>query len=185
MAHAEEELGDLMAQVLHHAVIGAEEQEFDLTSIAEHLRNKLIYRHPHVFGAVVADSADEVAQHWEVLKRDEKGRTSVTDGIAWTLPSLALYTKLLRKAAAIDLAGESGDAARRRAIAALEGVTFDDHAASDSSSTSHTLSPWGEVLTAIVSAARYAGVDLEGVLRERAVLLRDAIRESERQNLAE
>ena len=179
--HAEEELGDLLAQVLHHAVIGAEDDEFDLTSIADHLRDKLIYRHPHIFGDVTAESADEVAQRWEVLKRSEKGRTSVTDGVEWNLPALTLYTKLLRKAAAVDLTMETGDAARGRALAALESLAFDDHAASDTSSTSPTLSPWGDVIVAIVSAARYAGVDLEGVLRERALALRDVIRESEAQ----
>ncbi|MGA2123249.1 MAG: MazG nucleotide pyrophosphohydrolase domain-containing protein [Acidimicrobiales bacterium] len=185
ISHVEEELGDLLVQVLLHAVIGAEDDEFDLTSIAEHLRDKLIYRHPHVFGDVPADSADEVAQRWEVLKRAEKGRASVTDGIEWQLPALTLYTKLLRKAAAIDLAMQTGDAARRRAIATLESLEFDDDAASDTSATSHTLSPWGDAIVALVSAARYAGVDLEGVLRERALALRDAIRESEAKKLAE
>ncbi len=183
--HAEEELGDLLAQVLHHAVIGAEDDEFDLVSIAEHLRDKLIYRHPHIFGDVTANSADEVAQRWEALKRSEKGRASVTDGIEWNLPALTLYTKLLRKAAAVDLAMETGDAARGRALAALESLAFDDAPASDTSSTSHTLSPWADAIVALVIAARYAGVDLEGVLRERALALRDVIRESESEKLAE
>jgi tetrapyrrole methylase family protein/MazG family protein len=185
ISHAEEELGDLLAQVLHHAVIGAEDDEFDLTSIAEHLRDKLIYRHPHVFGDASADSADDVAQRWEMLKRSEKGRASVTDGIEWNLPALSLYTKLLRKAAAVDLTMDTGDAARSRALAALESLEFDDEAASDTSSTSHTISPWGDAIAALVGAARYAGVDLEGVLRERALALRDVIRESEQEKLAD
>ncbi len=185
VSHAEEELGDLLAQVLHHAVIGAEDDEFDLTSIADHLRDKLIYRHPHIFGDATADSADEVAQRWEALKRSEKGRASVTDGIEWNLPALTLYTKLLRKAAAVDLAMETGDAARGRALAALGDLDFEDEAASDTSSTSHTLSPWGDAIVALVIAARYAGVDLEGVLRERALALRDVIRESELEKLAD
>jgi tetrapyrrole methylase family protein / MazG family protein len=185
ISHVEEELGDLLVQVFLHAVIGDEEDEFDLTSIAEHLRDKLIYRHPHVFGDVTADSADEVAQRWEVLKRAEKGRASVTDGIEWQLPALTLYTKLLRKAAAVNLAMESGDEARRKALVALESLEFDDDAASDANSTSHARSAWGDAIAGLVSAARYAGVDLEGVMRERALALRDAIRESEVEKLAE
>ena len=55
--------------------------------------------------------ANEVAQRWEVLKRNEKGRESVTDGIAWQLPALILYTKLLRKAALVDVRHESGSVA--------------------------------------------------------------------------
>lgn len=185
ISHVEEELGDLLVQVLLHAVIGEEDNEFDLTSIAEHLRDKLIYRHPHVFGDAAADSADEVAERWEVLKRSEKGRASVTDGIEWQLPALTLYTKLLRKAAAVNLAMQSGDDARGRAIAVLEGLQFDDDAAGDTSSTSHTLTSWGDAIVALVSAARYAGVDLEGVLRERALALRDVIRENEAEKLAD
>ncbi|HTT58647.1 MAG TPA: MazG nucleotide pyrophosphohydrolase domain-containing protein [Acidimicrobiales bacterium] len=185
ISHVEEELGDLLVQVLLHAVIGAEDDEFDLTSIAERLRDKLIYRHPHVFGDVSADSADDVAQRWEVLKRSEKGRASVTDGIEWQLPALTLYTKLLRKAATVSLAMQPGDEERRRALAALESLEFDDEPAGDTGTTSRALSSWGDAIVALVSAARYAGVDLEGVLRERALALRDAIREREAEKLAD
>jgi tetrapyrrole methylase family protein/MazG family protein len=176
--HLEEELGDLLFQVVFHAELGDEEGNFNFASIADTVRDKLTGRHPHVFGDVRVSGADEVAARWEVIKRDEKGRTSVTDGIALQLPALTLYDKLLRKAALVDVAVESGDEARQRAREALASLTFDNGVA-NGDATSHVAREWGDALIELVAAAHAADIDLEGVLRERAMLLRDAIRESE------
>ena len=108
-AHVEEELGDLLFQIVFHAELGDEEEFFNLATIADNVRDKLIGRHPHVFGDVQVNDSNDVAARWEVLKRDEKGRESVTDGIAWQLPALILYTKLLRKAALVDLRRDAGE----------------------------------------------------------------------------
>jgi tetrapyrrole methylase family protein/MazG family protein len=183
--HAEEELGDLLLQVVFHAELASEEGNFDFASIADAVRQKNIGRHPHVFGDVTVANAEEVAARWEVLKQDEKGRESVTDGIAWQLPSLTLYTKLLRKASSLNMSVESGDSARRRALAAIESLEFDRVGAGDADSTSYVSDAWGDALSALVAAARYAGVDLESVLRARALSLRDVIRENEVTKLAE
>jgi tetrapyrrole methylase family protein/MazG family protein len=177
--HAEEELGDLLLQVVFHAELANEEGNFDFTSIADAVREKNIGRHPHVFGDVTVANAQEVATRWEVIKQSEKGRESVTDGIAWQLPSLTLYTKLLRKASSLDMNSETGESARRRASEALAELEFDREGAGDADSTSNVSRAWGDALSALVVAARYSGVDLESVLRERALLLRDAIRENE------
>ncbi len=182
VAHVQEELGDLLFQVVVHAVIGDEDGQFSLASIVEAERDKLIYRHPHVFGETDVKDADEVAARWEVLKRAEKGRESIVDGIAWQLPALTLYTKLLRKAISAGSLAESGDEARERAIRALGEIAFDTDAAGDAASTSNALDAWGDAISAIVSAARYAGVDLEGVLRERAQSLGRDVRAFEAQN---
>jgi tetrapyrrole methylase family protein/MazG family protein len=183
--HVEEELGDLLLQVVFHAELASEEENFDFVSLADAVRHKNIGRHPHVFGDVVVANADEVASRWEVLKQDEKGRQSVTDGIAWQLPSLTLYTKLLRKAASLDMETASGESARRRALEAVAALEFDREGAGPADTTSDISDAWGDALSALVVAARYSGVDLESVLRERALLLRDAIRENEVAKLAE
>ncbi len=177
--HVEEELGDLLFQIVFHAELGDEEGNFNFATIADGVRDKLTGRHPHVFGDVTVSGADEVASRWEDLKRIEKGRESVTDGIAWQLPALTLYTKLLRKAALVDIGLESGEAARARALAALASLPLDDESVGDAASTSDVAAAWGDALSALVVAARFAGVDLEGVLRERAATLRDKIREAE------
>jgi tetrapyrrole methylase family protein/MazG family protein len=174
--HAEEELGDLLLQVVFHAELGSEEGRFDFASIADAVRQKNIGRHPHVFGDVKVANAEDVATRWEVIKQSEKGRESVTDGIAWQLPSLTLYTKLLRKSASV---------ARLRASEALAALGFDRDRAGDAGSTSDVSRAWGDALSALVVAAKYSGVDLESVLRERALALRDAIREHEATKHAE
>ena len=179
VSHVEEELGDLLFQVIIHAEIASEEDRFDLASIADTLCAKLIYRHPHVFGDASVTTADEVAARWEVLKRDEKGRDSVTDGIAWQSPALSLYTKLLRKAAQVGVATRSGEETRADAQRALGALQLFETRASDAASSAHVEAAWAELLVALVTLAHYAGVDLEGVLRHQATALRDEIRAHE------
>ncbi len=179
IGHVEEELGDLLFQIVFHAELGDEEGDFDLATIADALRDKLVGRHPHVFGDATVSGSTEVAARWETLKRDEKGRESVTDGIAWQLPALTLYTKLLRKAALVKAVAPSGEASRQRALEAVRAIEFDAASVGDARSSSAVERAWGDALSALVEAAHFAGVDLEGVLRDRAAQLRDAIRERE------
>ncbi len=176
--HVEEELGDLLFQIVFHAELGDEEGLFNLATIADAVRDKLTGRHPHVFGDTQVSGAEEVAARWEVLKRDENGRESVTDGIAWQLPALILYTKLLRKAALVELRRE-GEEARARALDATRALSLEAVRVEDARSSSDVDATWGDAIVALVEMAQWAGVDLEGVLRERARSLRDEIRNVE------
>jgi len=179
VAHVEEELGDLLFQIVFHAELGDEEGHFNFATIADGVRDKLTGRHPHVFGDVEVSGSEEVASRWEDLKKKEKGRESVTDGIAWQLPALTLYAKLLRKAQQVDLGSGTGENARGQAISALQSLNFAPSGAIDSQSTSDTESAWGDALSAIAMCAQWSGVDLEGVLRERALQLRSEIQQHE------
>ena len=80
-AHLEEELGDLLFQIVFHARLAREEDRFDLAGVARGVHDKLVHRHPHVFGDVEATEAEQVVANWEEIKRQEKGRRSVTEGI--------------------------------------------------------------------------------------------------------
>ena len=126
-AHLQEELGDLLFQIVFHARLADEEARFDLADVARGVHDKLVHRHPHVFGAVEVSGADQVVSNWEAIKKSEKGRSSVTEGIPSALPALMLTTKLARKARSVGLEpydpgapGETAaaidvaDAARRR-----------------------------------------------------------------------
>ena len=179
VAHVEEELGDLLFQIVFHAELGDEEGHFNFATIADGVRDKLTGRHPHVFGDVEVSGSEEVASRWEDLKKKEKGRESVTDGIAWQLPALTLYAKLLRKAQQVDLGSGTGENARAQAISALQSLNFAPSGVIDSQSTSDTESAWGDALSAIAMCAQWSGVDLEGVLRERALQLRSEIQQHE------
>lgn len=96
--HLEEELGDLWFQILFHAELAAEAGHFTVADVATTSDNKLVGRHPHVFGDVVAKDAAAVAENWEAIKKVEKGRSSVMEGIPGALPALAYAEKVVKKA---------------------------------------------------------------------------------------
>jgi uncharacterized protein YabN with tetrapyrrole methylase and pyrophosphatase domain len=103
-----EELGDLLLQVVFHAQMAKERGAFDFEKVTRHLVDKLIRRHPHVFGKTKVKNVDEVWANWEKIKRAEKRgthleRKSALDGIPKHLPALLRAEKLLKKAKKADL----------------------------------------------------------------------------------
>jgi tetrapyrrole methylase family protein/MazG family protein len=176
--HAEEELGDLVFQAVFHAHLAAEEGRFDLTGVLDGVRTKLIGRHPHVFGDVVAETPDDVASNWEEIKRAEKGRQSVTDGIPDALPSLMRYVKLQRKAAALGLPsatpGELRSSVRSQLalLEELEVTATDDAVGSSEGSAAGAVA---EALASLAELAWLQGVDPELALRRHADELRASI----------
>jgi uncharacterized protein YabN with tetrapyrrole methylase and pyrophosphatase domain len=103
-----EELGDLLLQVVFHAQMAKERGAFDFEKVTRHLVDKLIRRHPHVFGTTKVKNVDEVWANWEKIKRAEKAgtkseRKSAFDGIPKHLPALLRAEKLLKKAKKADL----------------------------------------------------------------------------------
>jgi MazG family protein len=115
----EEELGDLLFQVVFHATLAAEEGWFTLADVARHVHDKLVHRHPHVFGEVDAPDAGTVVANWEQIKRDEKGRASVMDGIPAAFPPRLFAAKVAKRAAKVgveaDLAAEEAELDRAEA----------------------------------------------------------------------
>jgi tetrapyrrole methylase family protein / MazG family protein len=148
----EEELGDLLFQVVFHATLAAEEGAFTLADVARGISTKLIGRHPHVFGDATADSADEVASRWEDLKKAEKGRASVMEGIPVALPALLFAAKVQKKASS-------------------QGVDWRELVADDGA-----LTDGGRRLLDVVDEVRLAGDDPETELRLAAEHVRDAFR---------
>ena len=173
--HVQEELGDLLFQIVFHAELADEEELFNLATVADTLRDKLTFRHPHVFGDVQVSDSSDVAARWEKLKASEKGRTSVTEGVATQLPALSLYAKLLAKSELVGRVTRSPEQAREAALAAIEGLRFDGSCASDAPAE-NAASAWSQILVALLEAARFAGVDLEGAVRASALRLLDEIR---------
>ncbi len=172
--HLEEELGDLLFQVYFHSCLAAEQGRFTLADVARGVHDKLVARHPHVFGDVVADDAGTVVGNWEQIKKAEKGRESVTDGIPAALPALALAAKLARKAETVPGAELPGfDAERERAAAILAGLPGPETSADVTDEV-------GELLLAVANASRLLGVDPEDALRAAANGLRNRVREIER-----
>jgi XTP/dITP diphosphohydrolase len=146
-----EELGDVLYQVLFHADIAAEAGRFTLEDVAAHMTQKMVGRHPHVFGDVVAETPDAVVANWEAIKAVEKAhRTSVLDGIPAGMPSLALADKMLGRAARVGVA----------VAPAPVPVTEED---------------LGAHLLALVAGSRENGLDAERALRAALRSLRNRV----------
>lgn len=153
-----EELGDVLYQVIFHSDIAAEAGSFTLEDVAEHMTQKMIGRHPHVFGDVVADTPDAVMKNWDTLKKAEKPkRTSVLDGIPQGMPALALADKLLGRAHQVGLL----DATKPGAV----NVRSEDEL--------------GPLLLTIVASAKANGLDSERALRSALRELQADIRATE------
>lgn len=157
-----EELGDILMQVALHAQIESERGRFTMEDVVDGVSQKLVYRHPHVFGAARADTTEEVLTNWEALKRTEKGQRSTADAIEavpHTLPALWRAEKMKKKAAkagfdwrdvsgALDKLSEELDELRR---AALEG-------------DGDPVEELGDVLFAAVCVGRFLDADPEDAL---------------------
>lgn len=128
-AELEEELGDLLLQVVFHCQLGRERGAFDFNSVARRITDKLIRRHPHVFGRTRVKDVDEVWANWERIKRAEKhgtrhARPSALDGIPRHLPALMRAQKLLKKARKAGLLPQPRRRARGPGPAALARQLF-------------------------------------------------------------
>jgi tetrapyrrole methylase family protein/MazG family protein len=158
--HLEEELGDLLFQVYFHAVIAAEAGQFTIADVARGIHDKLVHRHPHVFGPVQAETSDEVLTNWEQIKQAEKGRTSLMEGIPGNLPSLAYAAKVQRKAASVGFDWTDVHGALPKVTEELQELT--EVMASDVDRTREEL---GDLLFAVVNVSRHLDVDPEAALR--------------------
>lgn len=150
-----EELGDLLYQVWFQAHLASERGAFSIVDVAQGVRDKLVARHPHVYGDVVAPDADTVRANWDAIKLQEKGRDSVMDGIPQTLPALLRAVKVQKRAAAAGLC--DGDQPQG-VFSGTEGALAELRAEPNE----HTL---GELLLAAVELGRRIKVDPEDALR--------------------
>jgi tetrapyrrole methylase family protein / MazG family protein len=161
----EEELGDLLFQVAFHATLAAEAGEFDFSDVARGIHDKLVERHPHVFGP-----PGHPVPNWEEQKKAEKGRASVMDGVPGNLPSLLYAFKLQSKAASVGFDWKNATEAWPKVEEelgelreALEGDPADGAAVNEE---------LGDVLFSAVNIARHLGIDPETSLRAAAVKFR-------------
>lgn len=165
VGHLREELGDLLLQVVFHSVIAKDLGEFTIREVINDLADKLIYRHPHVFGDENVSDSGEVIRNWDRLKKKEEGKTgrkSILDGIPEALPGL-LYARKIQSAASrvgFDWKDPEGviDKVREEAQELHEAIRNKDEKEIESEI--------GDLLFSIVNLARYTGVDPETALRK-------------------
>src|SRR5437868_6707949 len=117
-----EELGDVLLQVLMQAEIAVDAQEFSLGDVADTVREKLVRRHPHVFGSTTVSGSEEVLRNWEAMKAKEYGRESALDGVQRSLPALQWAWSLQRRAANVGFDWPGVGGAPDKVRGGLEGL---------------------------------------------------------------
>lgn len=161
LEHLKEELGDVLLQVVFHASIEEDAGHFDLNDVADGISRKLIYRHPHVFGDVSVSSTDEILTNWEELKKAEKGQASqadAVDAVARSLPALWRAEKVQKKAAKVGFDWPDVNGALNKMGEELDEVRAAINGSGD------VTEELGDLLFAVVNAARFLNVDPEMAL---------------------
>lgn len=158
MAKLREELGDVLLQVLMQATIAEEAHEFSLGDVADTVREKLVRRHPHVFGDRKVSGADEVVRNWEALKTAEYGRQSALDGVQRSLPALQWAWSLQRRAANVGFDWPDVEGA-------LEKVREELNELREAPTVEEREAEFGDLLFTLVNVARKLGMNPEDALR--------------------
>ncbi len=161
MEGIKEELGDLLLHVVFYSKLGEEAGAFDFAEVADALCDKLIYRHPHIYGDVHANTPDEVKENWEALKLRKKNRKSGTlGGVPRSLPAMVKAYRVGEKAAATGF-----DWQRREDVWEKVREEIGEVEAEMKSGTAADLeAEFGDLLFALVNACRLYGVDPESAL---------------------
>ncbi len=165
------ELGDLLLHVVFHTIIASETHNFTIDDVINSIKDKLIRRHPHVFGEVTVSGSEEVKKNWEEIKLSE-GRKSILDGVPEILPALQRAHRLQEKAAKVGFDWEKKEDVWKKVIEEIEEmheVELKRHNSKDKNSgvTLYEIleNEVGDVFFALVNYARFLGVNPENALR--------------------
>lgn len=174
-----EELGDLLLQIVFHSQIAAEKGQFSVADVIDALSDKMIRRHPHVFGDASISTSQEQMKSWELIKTQEasmKHRESLLDGIPRSLPSLLGAQRLQEKAATVNFDWPKTDGVVEKVDEEMRELRV----AARSGERVHVREEIGDVFFTLVNLARRLGVDAEGALRAANVKFRERFAAMER-----
>ncbi len=159
--HLREELGDVLLQVLLHSQIASEANEFTLDDVAKELKEKLIHRHPHVFGTAKINNADDVLKTWDKLKSEEKTeRKSAMDGLSRSQAALIAAQKISKRAIKTGFEWPNEESLYECVMSEIE--EFKE--AEKEKDKAHMEEEMGDILFAIVNLARWNKIDAEQAL---------------------
>ena len=162
-AHIKEELGDLLLHIVFYAKIGAEQGQFELNDVIEGICNKLVHRHPHIYGDVVVNNEEDVKRNWEQLKLKE-GKTSVLQGVPRSLPATIKALRLQEKAKQVgfewDHREQVWDKVQEEAQELKEAIAQ----AEQGGSQEKVEEEFGDLVFSLINYARFLKVDPENAL---------------------
>ena len=161
MTHLREELGDVLLQVLLHSQIADENNDFNIEDVAKELKDKLIHRHPRVFGNTTVQNADDVVVNWDKLKQEEKTeRKSQMDGIAKSQSALMSAQKISKRAVKVGFEWDKIETLWD----CVNSEMREFKEACDEKNKAHMEDEMGDILFAIVNLARWHKLDAEQCL---------------------
>lgn len=159
------ELGDVLLHVAFYAKIGEEKGEFDLADVCEKLSSKLKFRHPHIYGDVTADTPDQVSKNWEKIKQREKdGNKSVLSGVPSALPALIKANRIQEKARNVGFDWENKEQVWDKVKEEISEVELEIRSDDPVNNHNNIEAEFGDLLFAVINAARLYGVDPENAL---------------------
>ncbi len=154
-----EELGDLLLHIVFYAKIGTEQQQFNIQDVITGICNKLIHRHPHIYGDVQVENEEQVKQNWEKLKLKE-GKTSVLSGVPVSLPALVKAMRLQEKAKQVGFEWDNTEQVRHK----VEEEMGELDEAIQAGQQQEIEDEFGDLLFSLVNYARFLKVDVENAL---------------------
>lgn len=161
MKHLKEELGDVLLQVILHSQIAKEEGAFDIEDVAKGLHDKIIHRHPHVFGDVKVNSSEEALLSWDKIKKEEKShRKSAMDGVSKSQSALMSAQKISKKAVKYGFEWPDEDTLYE----CIESEFKEFKEAAKEGDKAHMEDEMGDILFAVVNLARWNKIDAEQAL---------------------
>lgn len=160
----EKELGDILLHIVFYARIGSETGRFDISSVIHKLCDKLIHRHPHIYGDVKAETEDEVKANWEQLKLKEKDNQGVLAGVPRSLPSLVKAMRVQEKARSVGFDWEEKQQVWAKVEEELE--ELGKEISNPSPDARKVEGEFGDVLFALVNYARFIGVNADQALEK-------------------
>ena len=157
-----EELGDVLLHILFYAKIGAEQGAFTLQDVIEGISEKLIVRHPHIYGDVIVADEEEVKRNWEQIKLKTGNKKSVLSGVPKALPAVVKATRIQEKAKQVGFEWDNKEDVFKKVeeeIGELQEAILEDNQA-------HIEEEFGDVLFSLINYARFLKVDAEGALEK-------------------
>lgn len=157
-----EELGDVLLHILFYAKIGTEQNQFTLQEVIDGISEKLIVRHPHIYGGVVVENEEDVKRNWEQIKLKTNNKKSVLSGVPKALPAVVKATRIQEKAKQVGFEWDNKEDVFKKVeeeIGELQEAILENN-------QTHIEEEFGDVLFSLINYARFLKVDAEGALEK-------------------
>jgi XTP/dITP diphosphohydrolase len=161
LQEVKKELGDVLLHIVFYAKIGSEKNAFDIGDVANSISDKLIHRHPHIYGDVVVENEEDVKRNWEQLKLKE-GKSSVLEGVPKNLPAVVKASRIQEKVAGVGFDWEKPEQVWEKVQEELTELNEEIK----EGNKENTEKEFGDVLFSMINYARFIGVNPENALEK-------------------